>query len=53
MIHFFCFIPPSLGAKYEFWYMENGLLDLAPPAFLSSGEDIINRNLFHLDAAVL
>ena len=23
--HFFCFIPPSLGAKYEFKYIENGL----------------------------
>ena len=26
IIHFFCFIPPSLGAKYEFKYIENGLL---------------------------
>ena len=28
-IHFFCFISPSLGAKYEFYlYIENGLLGL-------------------------
>lgn len=26
MIHFFCFITPFLGAKYEFRYIEIGLL---------------------------
>ena len=26
-INFFCFIPPSLWAMLEFWYIESGLLD--------------------------
>ena len=29
IIHFLCFISPSLGAKYEFQYIENDLLNVS------------------------